>query len=301
MKNQKNQRIDSLIERLKIKTSAKTFAGKIKAIKKSKKIGVRELNPEYFYNWGRAEKIEKYKTKEIQRTKFPNGKRCLSNKRFKSNYLRKINRKIKKIMKPIEEKNLVAYSRHEENINGVKTNLERLLEEKSFILGKKIEMNTSNFVKINLSENLGKKQFKCCTRGKDWAILPTFKKSYFRHFEGETKWRGGRIVGYTRAVNDNFVRSFGVLINEKRINYIIHESEYSLQIKNEDFIFDRDEYGLKICFENSRQDDFHFDADDLLDGEEHLISICTENREDRLRLKAMKMAEMAELEGIKVC
>jgi hypothetical protein len=86
----------------------------------------------------------------------------------------------------------------------------------------------SQAVKVRVTEEWARKAGAPLNmRGYDARIIPTLRSSYGIHTEGETEWKHGQPVGYTRATHDNYVRSFAI-INGRELHYAIHTKELHL-------------------------------------------------------------------------
>jgi hypothetical protein len=135
--------------------------------------------------------------------------------------------------------------------------------------------------------------------GKDATISPTRRKSFSRHSPGETEWKHGKPVSYTRATHDNYVRSFGLILSPQELAYAFHETEKVVKLP-EGYTWDVDANGLRaVC----GADDYHVTAPDLLakDAETKIVENIRANAEKRALFRAQHAAELAEVEGVTVC
>lgn len=96
-------------------------------------------------------------------------------------------------------------------------------------------------------------------RGVDASIFPTNRFSYGHHTEGSTEWRNGKAVSYTRATNNNYVRSFA-LINGPVCEYALHEWEFKFTCP--DGYFWRVDY-LGLCLVASDGVEYHPELHEL--------------------------------------
>jgi hypothetical protein len=102
-------------------------------------------------------------------------------------------------------------------------------------------------------------------------------------------------------VRDNYVRSFAVIRDNQTLDVAFHTHEYQLVLPPE-YMWAKDDHGLKLMMADSRQDDYHPTAEDLYGKNtvDRLVHNLNVNRDRRLKLKAEIVADMAETEGVYV-
>lgn len=144
--------------------------------------------------------------------------------------------------------------------------------------------------------------FPAVKRGNYWNVFPTMGKSWVHHEDGYTEWHNGKPRGYVRAVNDTYVRSFAIVLDESTLVGLCHDTEYRVKLP-EGFAFGIDGDGLKAYMVNSPKDDYHVTAADMLDpaAADGIVAQLERNRAKRLETAAKEAALQAELEGIYVC
>jgi len=138
-------------------------------------------------------------------------------------------------------------------------------------------------------------------RGRDARIISSRSPSRHEHVAGETEWKRGRAVGYTRAKNDNYVRSIAVIRDQSTVDYVCHATRYTIVLPA-GFRWDSDGHGLRAVMADSPADDFHPDASDLVSH--HVVTIQSrliENRDRRLLHAAAHAADAAQAAGVWVC
>ena len=149
----------------------------------------------------------------------------------------------------------------------------------------------------SLSEKYG---FKCRKTGKNWELIASIEPSEIRHIDGETEWKNGKPKSYTRATNDNYVRSFAIILDSQKIEGIFHETRYGLELPA-GYAWDKDQDGLKAVDVTTPENDYHPRVEDIFRGSEYIITQLLENQAKRERQAAIAAAEKAELEGIYIC
>lgn len=139
-------------------------------------------------------------------------------------------------------------------------------------------------------------------RGKDATLAPCVSKSHGHHESGFTTWKNHRPKSYDRAVHDNYVRSFGLIVSPRRLETIFHETQVAIVLPD-GFIWDRDANGLRAVDAASRRDDYHPDAAELLrkDAAAHIVGKINANRDRRREMAAKLAVEAAAVQGVYVC
>lgn len=144
---------------------------------------------------------------------------------------------------------------------------------------------------------------KLVLRGKNYSISSTKRPSYFDHKDGETEWKNGRAVKYNRATNDNFVRSLAVIRDSQTLDYVLHETTYTVSLPD-GFQWGSDQNGLRVFCVNSPSDDMHPTAGDLVEASGNPLFfdiVISANRRTRMLYAAERTAESAKLAGVFVC
>lgn len=138
-------------------------------------------------------------------------------------------------------------------------------------------------------------------RGKDATLRATIKASYGVHEDAYTDWSSGKPRG-VRATHDNYVRSFGLIVSPTRLEAIFHTRAVTVELPD-GFIWDRDDNGLRAVCADSRRDDCHPSAADLLrkDAAAHLVATIAANRQRREAMASQAAVEAATVAGVYVC
>jgi hypothetical protein len=253
--------------------------------------------------------LSAYLASEKKRKSNPEAKRARDDSRFRRNWLSRINREIDSLANPpagtLDQITDAANSRSDRA-----TRIERLTAQKTIALDRKflvreIPANSdlpggliggfdADFARkhgvggINMS-------------GEDATIEPTRRSSHGHHNSGETTWKNGEPVSYTRAQHDNFVRSFALIrpADPRTVDYVFHLTEVSLTLPD-GYVWGNDINGLRAVH---GADDFHVSAPDLLakNAVEKIVEFISKNAETRRRRAAELLAEKAEIEGIFCC
>ena len=272
-----------------------------------RRANVHRIEPVTRANYGRE--IAAYCTSESARKSNPEAKRARDDAAFRRNWLRRINREIDVLVNSpvgtLDQITAAADSRTDRLAAE-----EKLIAQKSIALGKKI--NTSNIpddadlpgVLIDgFSVDFARKHKVTGINmiGKDSIILATKKTSYGRHAAGETTWKNGKPVSYTRATHENYVRSFAIIRadDSRTVDYVFHATQVAIALPD-GYFWGIDSNGLRaIC----GADDYHVSAPDLLakNAVEKIVNIIAANAETRRRRATELLAEKAEIEGIFCC
>lgn len=135
-------------------------------------------------------------------------------------------------------------------------------------------------------------------RGKNATIKPCSTESHHVHEDGSTRWVGGTPREYTRATNDNYVRSLALIVSPQRVEYVLHTTHVIVDLPD-GYTWDKD-WGLRVVH---GVDDYHPDCDDLIaeDAPQRLVDNLHKNRERRRRLAKKQAVERAEMAGVWVC
>jgi hypothetical protein len=152
-------------------------------------------------------------------------------------------------------------------------------------------------VTSEVAERVGVKLVK---RGKDWSVEASYGANCFHHEDGETEWKNGVPKAYTRAVNENRVRSFAAIRSTQEIVYFLSDKVYQVALPP-GYFWAIDQNGLRAVKTDSIHDDFHPEASDLICDGHRVVQQLEANRQQRLEAKAREAAALAEMEGVFVC
>jgi len=143
-------------------------------------------------------------------------------------------------------------------------------------------------------------------RGKDATIGPCFGASHGTHEAAYTDWsKGVSKPRGVRAVHDNFVRSFGVVVEGGRVlEFVVHRTIGRVELP-EGYLWGRDHNGLRVYRVASAADDYHPSAADLLGwgsgAPGRLVALIEANRGKREAARAAMVVEAARVAGVYVC
>lgn len=139
-------------------------------------------------------------------------------------------------------------------------------------------------------------------RGKNATIRHTLKNSYGIHRDPETEWKNGKPISYTRAVHDNYVRSFVIIEDERTATIAVHTQDKKVELP-QGYKFAIDASGLKVCSVADNDADYHptcRELWDLGDGKK-IVSLIETNAAKRKKELEDFEREKQELEGVMVC
>ena len=282
-------------------SKAKTVRGMCRAIMAEPKFLKKFLNvknqPMTASDWLLSEK---------KRKADPEAKRARDDKKFRKGYLAKLRRR---------EHSAISYDGS--TVEGIgqradseATRIAELTEcarLRSIISGEKVARTSLPVIEeaivIRISESEAKKvKSPLCMRGRDARIIPSLKASVTVHTDGETTWKGSRPIKYTRAQNDNYVRSFCIVKTQQEIDCIFHKTRRLVTLPG-GFHWSKDNDGLKAVKTDSPADDYHPSVTDLLleNAGEVMSKAILANRDRRVKLKAMEIVERAKVSGVFIC
>lgn len=139
--------------------------------------------------------------------------------------------------------------------------------------------------------------------GKDATAIATLNVPGRARLAGETEWKNGRAVGYTRTRDDSYVLS-ACRLNKNGVSldywYQSPEStrEHYQLVCPAGYRWDRDAMGLKLMH---GPDDYHPTCRELRGSILRVISALGKNAEIRRKLAAERAMDRAEAEGVYVC
>lgn len=281
-------------------SKANTVKGAVRALIKARERGIRRFGQSTrMYDF-------EYNSDQNQRKADPEAKAARNGYRRKQ-FLASLRRREKRALAIKEPDNVWSVTEAYENTP--KRNRELLevhrLRGIANVTGRKLYLFSvpDNVVEIpvdaDVSADVG---FPAVKRGDDWRIYPTIGKSWVHHESGYTEWHNGKPRGYVRAVNDTYVRSFAIVLDDRNVVGLCHDTEYLVKLP-EGFSFGIDGDGLKAYMVNSPKDDYHVTAADMLDpaAADGIVAKLERNRAKRLETAAKEAALQAELEGIYIC
>jgi hypothetical protein len=149
---------------------------------------------------------------------------------------------------------------------------------------------------VETAEFLGAKVIK---RGKDWEVQGSFS-TRFSHTPGQTTWRNGRAVSYSRAENVTYVRAVGLILSPSLLVISLHGQKDAKHTAPEGCTWKIDNNGIALV---RGRDDYHLETSDFLAQNpiaQILVKLET-NAEKRREMECRDAAEKASAEGVFVC
>lgn len=247
---------------------------------------------------------ENYLAAEKLRKSEPEAKRARDCAKFRKNFLRKLNAETAKLTHPqLTNVDQICVAVMERGPSEAR--LEKIAELKSIALGKiqtpaVIEKITAGILVKTFSNKTARKYgAEINMSGSDAGIIVTRRPSFREHCSGNTTWKNGRPVSYSRAVNNNYVRSFGVVLNAQNFEFIFVTTKINVILPT-GCSWAQDDHGVKAV---RGADDYHPTAEDLLakNAGEKIAEILSANTETRKLAAAEGLAKNAEMQGVYVC
>jgi len=203
-----------------------------------------------------------YLRAESERVSHPEAKRACSDKKFRASYTKKLRREEDRLAMSIAPSIDAGIAQHR-NYPKIRARLGVILSEWR-IMGLKskrsLEFFPSNVCLVSVTPDLLDSESIAYTKkGRDFQCLPTYNPSFLHHVDGDTIWKNGRAVGYSRAVNDNYVHSVAwVSLDKKTLVYRLGEKERTLVIPaGSILVWDIDRHGVRVLDTTNPKRDYH--------------------------------------------
>ena len=247
-----------------------------------------------------------WKLQEKARKAVSEAKRARTDKPFRRRYLAGLNRREARAIACDGTIEAVMDYYHSSAIDTRRKELAECARLRSLVTGKKCEPVTEPTFGCRLSvdsETAKRHGVKLIMRGKDASVISTKSPSHLVHHDGETEWKNGKAVKYTRATNNNHVRSSAVIAGPQELHYVCHETRYKVLLPV-GYTWGIDGNGLRAVMTGSTADDYHPNAADLIREccvPGHIVHKITTNRKTRQRYAAEHAAELAQIAGVFVC
>lgn len=247
-----------------------------------------------------------WKLQDKARKADPDAKRARHDKAFRRRFVAGLNRREARAIACDGTLDGVMKYYHSSAIDTRRTELAECARLRSIVTGKKCEPVTAPKFGCRLSvdsDTARRHGVKLVLRGKDASVISSKSPSHFVHKDGETEWKNGKAIKYTRATNNNFVRSLAVIAGPHELHYVCHETRYTILLPV-GFTWGIDGNGLRAVMTGSPADDYHPSASDLIQEScvpGHIVYKITTNRETRQKYAAQHTAELAEVAGVFVC
>lgn len=246
-----------------------------------------------------------WKLQDKARKADPDAKRARTDKAFRRRFVAKLNRReAKAIACDGQISNVMWYY-----TPPVETKRREELAEcarlRSIVTGKKCEPVTAPKFGHRLSvdsDTARRHGVKLVLRGKDASVISTKSPSHFVHCDGETEWKNGRAVKYTRATNNNYFRSLAIIAGPHELHYVCHETRYTILLPV-GFTWGIDGNGLRAVMTGTA-DDYHPSSAELIHEccvPGSIAHKIRANREERQKWAAQHAAELADIAGVFVC
>ena len=230
----------------------------------------------------------------------PDAKRARDDKQFRRQYLRQLRAEEKRLVR--ETNTLSGITSSWDRLSQTRVSLKSVADSREIACGKRNQVKYTPQQQYHLiSVNSRTARLAGCAinmTGKDAIIKPVVRSSYGYHSPGETEWKNGRPVSYTRATHENYVRSFAIFgDNPQTICYALHGTEYTITLPD-GYAWRADMYGLCAYITSSQGDDFHVDAYYLLKGAADIVKRLESNRQRRIQIETKYWAEIADMDGV---
>jgi hypothetical protein len=255
------------------------------------------------YTWGDLEKIKHH---HDARRIYPEARRARKDASFRRNFVRRLQRQAANL---VRFTTLAGFSRLWDARRELEKQLSEIDTQLKIATGGRVDRRAHldplrlQMVTIHVSADTAiASGVRVVRRGNDWEVRSTFGAPHFEHTDGWTTWKNGVPKQYHRATNISHVRSFAQVQDRGRtLVYLLQDDPERVIPAPSGTVWDIDANGLRLVGEKRRQDDYHPDADDLLQGPKDLLKKMQANRALRLANEANADAESAEFAGVHVC
>lgn len=236
------------------------------------------------------------------RTADPEAKRARTDKVFRRKYLARLRRAEKRLVRcGADLDSAIEYAKNADEARAEWVEIQRLRFIVTGAARKPFPANHNGSLIPPCADTARQAGAKLVMRGRDASVRPCREASHHVHVDGATEWRNGRPRNYTRATNDNYVRSLAVIVSDSVVDYVLHESRYSVTLPDGQH-WALDEMRRLVAVSGACSlDDFHPTAADMVAGGEHIAQELNDNRERRHQMSAEAAAEAADLASIYVC
>ena len=224
----------------------------------------------------------KWKQHVEDRKADPEVKRALADKRYRRYLLTKMRRRENKLCR-------IPTAEAQWEVNGIRGKRAKITgrESPSKVWCSLIQIDPATATEAGA---------KICRMGKDYRVRPTWgTESRIVRCPGETRWKRGRPVRYTRAQNTTYVPSWGLILDDGTLQVRIGQRDM-LIAQHVGHHWDVDRYGLRLV-RDSDGADYHPSAADLLVGLSlpHIIASAALSRQ------STQLADTGDLSEIYVC
>ena len=247
------------------------------------------------------ESRSQWESRESARTSQPEFKRALNDPAFRKNYLAKLKRDLKRVS--TIEPGIAGMIEWIDNRRTLETKIAELFRQITALGGKAPQATPTRSAIVPISaDDCRQVGASINMQGKDATIIPCFERSRLESSAPVTQWKNGRPRTISRAKRNNYVRSFGTIIDDWTAEFAFDKIRRSCTLPA-GYQWKIDAHGLAAHVVGRIDHDYHVFAQDVLAGRlaETIESSIRENVERRRIASLTTEAKLAELEDVFVC
>ena len=247
------------------------------------------------------ESQSQWQARESARKAHPEFKRALNDPSFRKTYLAKLKRDLKRVS--TVEPGVVGMIDWIDNRRILESTIAELFRQIVALGGKSPQAKPTQSAIVPISEaDCRQIGASISMQGKGATIIPCYERSRLESSAPVTQWKHGRPRTISRAKRNNYVRSFGTIVDARTAEFAFDKIRRSSTLPA-GYQWKIDAHGLAAHVVGRIDHDYHVTAEDILAGVlpwtiDRLIAINVERR----RLAAMRAeAKLAELTDVYVC
>lgn len=248
-----------------------------------------------------AESRSQWEARESARKAQPEFKRALNDPSFRKTHLAKLKRELKRVS--TVEPGIAGMIDWVDNRRQLESTIAELFRQIVALGGKAPQAKPTQSAIVPISEaDCRQVGATLNMQGKDATIIPCFERSRLESSAPVTQWKNGWFRTISRAKRNNYVRSFGTILDHRTAEFAFDKIRRSSTLPA-GYHWKIDAHGLAAHVVGRIDHDYHVTADDILAGVlPWTIDRLIEINVDRRRLAAMRSeAKLAEMEDVYVC
>ena len=247
------------------------------------------------------ESRSQWESRESARKAQPEFKRALNDFVFCKTHLAKLKRELKRVS--TVEPGIAGMIDWVDNRRTLETTIAELFRQITSLGGKAPQATPTKSAIVPISEaDCRQIGAAISMQGKDATIIPCYERSRLESSAPVTQWKNGQPRTISRAKRNNYVRSFGTIVDDRTAEFAFDKIRRSSTLPA-GYQWKIDAHGLAAHVVGRIDHDYHVTAEDVLSGVlPWTIDRLIETNVDRRRLAAMRAeSKLAEMEDVFVC
>ena len=250
------------------------------------------------------ESRSQWESRESARKAQPEFKRALNDPSFRKNYLAKLKRDLKRVS--TIEPGIAGMIDWVDNRRQLESTIAELFRQIVALGGKAPQATPTKSAIVPISEaDCRQIGASISMQGKDATIIPCYERSRLESSAPVTQWKNGRPRTISRAKRNNYVRSFGTIVDDRTAEFAFDKIRRSSTLPA-GYQWKIDAHGLAAHVVGRIDHDYHITATDILtlpvhNWECYLATRIATNVEHRRLAALTTNAKLAEMEDVFVC